>query len=129
MVLDTDGVMRALADGDTLVDVRGAERFAGQVEPLDAVAGHVPGAVNLPYLENLAASGRFRAPAELAGLWRSRAGAAAGCAPVCMCGSGVTACQGLLALEAAGIRGGRLYAGSWSEWIRDPDRPVARGAA
>ncbi len=129
MVLDAEGVMRALADGETLVDLRGAERFAGQAEPLDAVAGHVPGAVNLPYLENLAASGRFRAPAELAALWRSRVGAAAGRAPVCMCGSGVTACQGLLALETAGVHGGRLYAGSWSEWIRDPARPVARGAA
>src|SRR5688572_28958637 len=129
IVLDTGGVMRALAEGETLVDLRGAERFAGQSEPLDAVAGHVPGAVNLPYAENLAASGRFRAPAELAGLWHSRAGAAPGRAPICMCGSGVTACQGLLALEAAGIAGGRLYAGSWSEWIRDPSRPVARGAA
>ncbi len=129
MVLDVEGVMRALADGETLTDVRGAERFAGEAEPIDAVAGHVPGAVNLPYLENLAASGRFRAPAELAELWGSRAGARPGRAPVCMCGSGVTACQGLLALEAAGIHGGRLFAGSWSEWIRDPARPVARGTA
>jgi len=129
MMLDTEGMMRALADGETLVDLRGAERFAGQSEPLDAVAGHVPGAVNLPYLENLAASGRFRTPTELDDLWRSRTGAATGRAPVCMCGSGVTACQGLLALEAAGIHGGRLYAGSWSEWIRDPARPVARGTA
>jgi len=126
MVLDTAGVIAALGRGETLVDVRGAERFAGAVEPIDAVAGHVPGAVNLPYLENLDATGRFRAPAELAELWRSRTGAGAGRAPICMCGSGVTACQGLLALEAAGIPGGRLYAGSWSEWIRDPARPVAR---
>jgi thiosulfate/3-mercaptopyruvate sulfurtransferase len=126
MVVDAAGVTLALGRGETLVDVRGAERFAGLTEPLDAVAGHVPGAVNLPYLENLDATGRFRAPAELAALWSSRAGAAAGHAPVCMCGSGVTACQGLLALEAAGIPGGRLYAGSWSEWIRDPSRPVAR---
>lgn len=126
MVLDAAGVASALARGETLVDVRGAERFAGVVEPLDAVAGHVPGAVNLPFLENLDAAGRFRAPAELAALWRSRTGAAPGRAPICMCGSGVTACQGLLALEAAGVPGGRLYAGSWSEWIRDPSRPVAR---
>ena len=129
MVLDVDRVMRALAEGGTLVDLRGSERFEGKVEPLDAVAGHVPGAVNLPYVENLAPDGRFRAPAELAALWGERAGARPGHAPVCMCGSGVTACQGLLALEAAGIRGGRLYAGSWSEWIRDPARPVARGPA
>jgi thiosulfate/3-mercaptopyruvate sulfurtransferase len=128
MVLDAAGVAAALARGETLVDVRGAERFAGAVEPIDAVAGHVPGARNLPFVENLGPDGRFREPAELASLWRARVGAEAGRAPVCMCGSGVTACQGLLALEAAGIAGGRLYAGSWSEWIRDPSRPIARGA-
>ncbi len=124
-VVDAAAVAGALRCGETLVDVRGAERFAGKVEPLDAVAGHVPGAVNLPFLENLDAAGRFRAPEELAALWHSRTGAGPGRAPICMCGSGVTACQGLLALEAAGIPGGRLYAGSWSEWIRDPARPVA----
>jgi thiosulfate/3-mercaptopyruvate sulfurtransferase len=128
MVLGVDGVLSALADGETLVDVRGAERFAGRSEPIDAVAGHVPGAVNLPYTENLDAAGRFRGASELAALWQQRVGACPGRAPICMCGSGVTACQGLLALEAAGIRGARLYAGSWSEWIRDPARPVARGA-
>jgi thiosulfate/3-mercaptopyruvate sulfurtransferase len=127
MLLDAPGVMAALARGETLVDVRGAERFAGTAEPIDAVAGHVPGARNLPILDNQGPSGRFREPAELAALWRARAGAEAGRAPICMCGSGVTACQGLLALEAAGIAGGRLYAGSWSEWIRDPSRPIARG--
>ncbi len=126
---DAAGVARALAHGETLVDVRGAERFAGVAEPLDAVAGHVPGALNLPFPENLGADGQFRPPAEIAEMWRSRTGAAAGRAPICMCGSGVTACQGLLALEVAGISGGRLYSGSWSEWIRDPARPVARGAA
>jgi len=126
MVVDAAGVAAALRQGEVLVDVRGAERFAGSVEPLDAVAGHVPGAVNLPYLENLDAAGRFRPAAELAGLWRTRTGAESGRAPICMCGSGVTACQGLLALEAAGVPGGRLYAGSWSEWIRDATRPVAR---
>ncbi len=126
MVVVAADVSAALRRGEALVDVRGAERFAGKSEPLDAVAGHVPGAVNLPYLENLDATGRFRAPSELAALWRARAGAEAGRAPICMCGSGVTACHGLLALEAAGVPGGRLYAGSWSEWIRDPSRPVAR---
>jgi thiosulfate/3-mercaptopyruvate sulfurtransferase len=126
MVVDAAEVIAALGRGEALVDVRGTERFAGKSEPLDTVAGHIPGAVNLPYLENLDAAGRFCAPAELAGLWRARTGAGAGRAPICMCGSGVTACQGLLALEAAGIPGGRLYAGSWSEWIRDPSRPVAR---
>jgi thiosulfate/3-mercaptopyruvate sulfurtransferase len=128
MLLDATAVARALEAGETLVDVRGAERFAGASEPIDAVAGHVPGAVNLPYTDNLDARGRFRERGELASLWRQRAGVS-GSGPICMCGSGVTACQGLLALEAAGIPGGRLYAGSWSEWIRDPSRPVARGAS
>ncbi len=129
MICAADEIPRALALGGTLVDVRGAERFRGDVEPLDAVAGHVPGAVNLPFLENLGPDGRFRDPAALAALWRERTGVVPGRAVVCMCGSGVTACQGLLALESAGVSGGRLYAGSWSEWIRDPSRPVARGAA
>jgi len=129
MLGDADGIARALARGEVLVDVRGAERFEGKVEPLDAVAGHVPGAVNLPFLGNLDARGRFLPPAALAERWHAGTGDAAGPSAICMCGSGVTACQQLLALEAAGIRGARLYAGSWSEWIRDPARPVARGAA
>jgi len=128
MLCDAAGVAEALTRGELLVDVRGAERFRGDVEPLDAVAGHVPGAVNLPFPENLGADGRFLPPAALARHWRERVGAETGRAIVCMCGSGVTACQGLLALESAGITGGRLYAGSWSEWIRDPARPVARGS-
>lgn len=129
MLCDAAGVIEALALGELLVDVRGAERFAGAVEPLDTVAGHVPGAINLPYLENLDARGRFLPPAALADRWRRRTGDAEGRSATCMCGSGVTACQQLLALEAAGITGARLYAGSWSEWIRDPARPVARGGA
>lgn len=127
MLVDAAGVAAALACGERLVDVRGAERFAGTVEPIDAVAGHVPGALNLPYLDNLDARGRFRPPAALAGRWRDATGGAPGRDAICMCGSGVTACQQLLALEAAGITGARLYAGSWSEWIRDPARPIARG--
>jgi thiosulfate/3-mercaptopyruvate sulfurtransferase len=129
MLCDSAGVVQALARGETLVDVRGAERFAGKVEPLDAVAGHVPGAVNLPYMQNLDANGGFLAPEALARLWRGRTDSSSGRTLICMCGSGVTACQGLLALEIAGLAGARLYAGSWSEWIRDPSRPVARGDA
>jgi thiosulfate/3-mercaptopyruvate sulfurtransferase len=126
MLCDASGVAEALARGELLVDVRGAERFAGKVEPLDSVAGHIPGAVNLPFTQNLNAKNRFRPESELAEMWRTRTGMTAGSAPICMCGSGVTACQALLALEVAGLGGGRLYAGSWSEWIRDPARPVAR---
>jgi thiosulfate/3-mercaptopyruvate sulfurtransferase len=129
MLVDAAGVAAALARGERLVDVRGAERFAGTVEPLDTVAGHVPGAINLPYLDNLDERGRFRPPAALAERWRAATGGATGKDAICMCGSGVTACQQLLALEAAGITGARLYAGSWSEWIRDPARPIASGAA
>jgi thiosulfate/3-mercaptopyruvate sulfurtransferase len=129
MLIDARGVAAALARGKRLVDVRGAERFAGTVEPIDPVAGHVPGAINLPYLQNLDAHGRFLPAAALAERWRLATGDVAGSDAICMCGSGVTACQQLLALEAAGIAGARLYAGSWSEWIRDPARPVARDAA
>lgn len=127
MLCDAAELAAALARGEVLVDVRAAERFRGEVEPLDTVAGHVPGAVNLPYPLNLDQRGRFLPRAELAAVWRQRIGDAGGAAPICMCGSGVTACLGLLAREVAGLPGGRLYAGSWSEWIRDPTRPVARG--
>jgi thiosulfate/3-mercaptopyruvate sulfurtransferase len=123
-------VAAALRDpGRLLVDARAPERFAGDVEPLDAVAGHVPGAVNHPFGWNLGADGRFKAPAELRRLWLERLAGRPPAAMIAMCGSGVTACHNLLALEVAGLGGGRLYAGSWSEWIRDPARPVGRGAA
>ena len=126
MVCNAVEVAAALARGELLVDVRVAERFAGTVEPLDAVAGHIPGAVNFPFTQNLDDKSQFRPKPELAELWRTRTGLTAGSSPICMCGSGVTACQALLSLEVAGLGAGRLYAGSWSEWIRDPARPVAR---
>ena len=110
-----------------LVDARAAERFTGAVEPLDPVAGHVPGAVNQPFAANLSADGRFLPPDELARRWRERLAGAEPGNVIAMCGSGVTACHNLLALELAGLHGAKLYAGSWSEWIRDPKRPVARG--
>jgi thiosulfate/3-mercaptopyruvate sulfurtransferase len=109
-----------------LVDARATERFAGTVEPIDSVAGHIPGAVNHPFADNLAADHRFLPAAELKARWLERL---AGTAPenlIAMCGSGVTACHNLLSLEVAGLPGAKLYAGSWSEWIRDPRRPVAR---
>jgi thiosulfate/3-mercaptopyruvate sulfurtransferase len=110
-----------------IVDARAAERYAGLVEPIDAVAGHVPGAVNHPLAENLDTDGRFLPPAELRRRWQARLGGQAPQALIAMCGSGVTACHNLLALEVAGLRGAKLYPGSWSEWIRDAQRPVARG--
>jgi thiosulfate/3-mercaptopyruvate sulfurtransferase len=110
-----------------LVDARAQERYAGQVEPIDAVAGHIPGAVNHPFTANLGADGRFLPAAELKRRWEEHLPDSNLSNLVAMCGSGVTACHNLLSLEVAGLTGGKLYAGSWSEWIRDPRRPVARG--
>jgi thiosulfate/3-mercaptopyruvate sulfurtransferase len=118
----------ALRSGTTrLIDARAADRFAGENETLDPVAGHVPGAVNHPFAGNHDASGRFLPAAELARRLRETLAGAPASAAIAMCGSGVTACEDLLALEIAGLTGARLYAGSWSEWITDPARPVARG--
>jgi thiosulfate/3-mercaptopyruvate sulfurtransferase len=127
-VLDGAQVEAALvARSITLVDARAADRFAGRNETIDPVAGHVPGAVNHPYLQNLGEQQRWLAPAELRRLWAAELGAAVKRPIVMMCGSGITACHNLLALELAGHTGARLYAGSWSEWIADPARPVATG--
>jgi thiosulfate/3-mercaptopyruvate sulfurtransferase len=127
-VVGTDELIAALDDPRTLlIDARAAERFAGAVEPIDPVAGHIPGAANHPFSANLRADGRFLPSEELERRWRDRLGEASPAEVIVMCGSGVTACHNLLALERAGLAGARLYAGSWSEWIRDPRRPVARG--
>lgn len=109
-----------------LCDARGADRFAGQNETIDPVAGHVPGARSMPFPGNLGPDGRFLPPDQLRERWsRSLPDPSQ---TIMMCGSGVSACHNLLALEHAGLGGARLYAGSWSEWIRDPARPVATGA-
>jgi thiosulfate/3-mercaptopyruvate sulfurtransferase len=112
-----------------LVDARAADRFAGENESIDRVAGHIPGAINAPFTANLNAEGRFLPATVLARRWQGLLGARPARELVSMCGSGVTACHNLLALEIAGLSGARLYPGSWSEWIRDPARPIARGAA
>ncbi len=110
-----------------MIDARAAERYRGEVEPIDPVAGHIPGARNRPYKDNLDASGRFRPAHELrAGFESVLAGASPG-QVVHQCGSGVSACHNLLAMELAGLDGSRLYPGSWSEWCADPERPIARG--
>ena len=129
-VISAGDVLRALDDPSRLVvDARAAERYAGKVEPLDPIAGHVTGAVNHPFADNLAPDGRFLAAAELRRRWLERLAGKTPQHTILMCGSGVTACHDLLALEVAGLPGAKLYAGSWSEWIRDPDRPVTRGAS
>jgi len=109
-----------------LLDARAAGRFRGEGETIDPVAGHIPGAVSAPFADNIAADGRFKSPAELRRRFEPLLSGLRPDQAVCMCGSGVTACHNLLAMEAAGLKGARLYAGSWSEWIRDPARPVAR---
>ena len=128
-VIDTADIAAFLTDPkNLLVDARAAERFAGSVEPIDAVAGHIAGAVNHPFSANLAPDGRFLPAPDLERLWASRLAGRQAAHLAAMCGSGVTACHNLLSLEVAGLSGAKLYAGSWSEWIRDPNRPVARGA-
>jgi thiosulfate/3-mercaptopyruvate sulfurtransferase len=124
-VLSAAEVESALRDSNRLlVDARAPERFSGRVEPIDPVAGHVPGAVNHPFSENLR-DGRFLPPDELRRRWQQRLGGTSPADAILMCGSGVTACHNALAMAVAGLPGAKLYAGSWSEWIRDPNRPVA----
>ncbi len=119
-VLVTKEVL-SFAGTSVLIDARSPERFRGEVEPVDPVAGHIPGAVNVPTTRNLAPDGRFRAAVELAEVYADAAGR-----PVAVyCGSGVTATHDILALAVAGIEAA-LYPGSWSEWVADPDRPVAQ---
>ena len=124
--LSTPQIQAAMAAGDILLlDARTAERFRGEHEPIDPVAGHVPGAANFPLQQNLAADGSFLTAEELHVLYERRLQGRGAAEVVHMCGSGVTAAHNLLAMEHAGLHGSRLYAGSWSEWIRDPQRPVA----
>lgn len=127
-LLDAAQVQAHLDDGGLLVDVRAAERFRGEVEPLDRVAGHVPGARNRPYASNLV-EGRFKLPKQLAKEFRELLQGHDPRDVVAMCGSGVTACHHLLAMAHAGLPGARLFTGSWSGWISDPARPVATGAS
>jgi thiosulfate/3-mercaptopyruvate sulfurtransferase len=110
-----------------LLDARAPERFAGEVEPIDPVAGHVPGAANHPFALDLGSDGRFLPPAELRARFEASQAGIDDAHTIAMCGSGVTACHLLLGLEIAGKPGAKLYAGSWSEWIRDPSRGIATG--
>ena len=110
-----------------IVDARAPDRFRGENETMDPVGGHIPGAKNRFFKENLAADGKFKEPAQLRAELAPVVGDAA--SSVMQCGSGVTACHNLLALEIAGMPGAKLYPGSWSEWVSDAARPVATGAA
>jgi thiosulfate/3-mercaptopyruvate sulfurtransferase len=124
--VDADTLLRDLGRVK-LIDARAAERFRGEVEPLDAAAGHIPGALNRFFKDNLGADGRFKPAALLRAEFDALLGRTGPASAVHQCGSGVTACHTLLAMEVAGLTGSRLYAGSWSEWSADPARPIARG--
>jgi thiosulfate/3-mercaptopyruvate sulfurtransferase len=116
-----------VAEAELLLDARDPARYFGETEPIDPVAGHIPGAVNYPLQNNLGPDGRFLPPEQLRRQLEAVLGQTAPQDAVFYCGSGVSACQNILAMVHAGLRSGRLYAGSWSEWIRDPERPVAGG--
>ncbi len=124
-----EALQASLDDGSIcLLDARGAPRYRGEVEPLDRVAGHIPGACNRPFTDNLDADGRFKPARQLAVEFAAVIGQHAPQAVVHMCGSGVTACHNLLAMEIAGLHGSRLFVPSWSGWISDPVRAVAVGS-
>ncbi len=126
-IVDTDEVLARLASpAGWLVDARAPERFRGDIEPLDRVAGHVPGAVNRPFSDNLA-DGRFKAAEVLAQEFRTLLAGRLPADVVLSCGSGVTACHHALAMAHAGLPGARVYAASWSGWVSDRSRPVATG--
>ncbi|GAB3386078.1 sulfurtransferase [Lysobacter fragariae] len=125
-LLDAGQVRERMAHGDLLVDARGADRFRGENEHIDPVAGHVPGALNRPFVQNMH-EGKFKSAMQLAQEFRELLEGDAPERVIAMCGSGVTACHNLLAMERAGMYGAKLFTGSWSGWIEDPERPVARG--
>jgi thiosulfate/3-mercaptopyruvate sulfurtransferase len=126
-VATTEEISAALAAGTemNLVDAREAARFFAQTEPIDTVAGHVPGAINYPLSRNLNSDGTWRSATELARVWKDVLNGRPIAPLIAMCGSGVTACHLVLSAQMAGLAEPRVYVGSWSEWIRDPARPVA----
>ena len=124
-LVDTIDADRVLVHGN-IIDARAPDRFRGENETMDPVGGHIPGAKNRFFKDNLGADGRFKDAAQLRAELAPIVGDAS--SAVMQCGSGVTACHNLLALEVAGMRGAKLYPGSWSEWVSDPKRPVATGS-
>jgi thiosulfate/3-mercaptopyruvate sulfurtransferase len=121
-------IVEHLHDGAlNVIDARAPERYRGDIEPIDPVAGHIPGAVNRPYHENLTAQGTFKPAPQLRAEFQVLLDESPPASVVHQCGSGVTACHNVLAMTIAGLPGSRLYPGSWSEWIAAPERPVARG--
>jgi thiosulfate/3-mercaptopyruvate sulfurtransferase len=127
-LVDTSTVLERLGRPEqTLIDARATPRFKGEVEPLDPVAGHIPGALNRPFAQNLGPDGNFKPAQQLRAEFVALLGQRGPATVVHHCGSGVSALPNLLAMEIAGLNGSALYAGSWSEWCSDPARPVAQG--
>ncbi len=129
VVTADDVVAQVHQPGFRLVDARAAERYRGEQEPIDPVAGHIPGALNLPFTDLMEADGRFQPPEALRARFQPLLGETPSEETIFYCGSGVTAAHAALAFAHAGLGDGRLYAGSWSEWITDPNRPRATGGA
>jgi thiosulfate/3-mercaptopyruvate sulfurtransferase len=128
-VVDTRAVLAASSTKERLlVDARMPERYRGEQEPIDPVAGHIPGAVNRAWQQNLAADQRFKTSTELRAEFETLLGGRAPDHVTHQCGSGVTACHNVLAMAVAGLPGSALYSGSWSEWIADPSRTIRTGA-
>jgi thiosulfate/3-mercaptopyruvate sulfurtransferase len=127
-LVDAAAVQARLDDpGQTVIDARAGARYRGEVEPLDPVAGHIPGALNRPFTDNLGPDGRFKPAAQLRAEFEALLGPRTPTGTVHQCGSGVSALPNLLAMEIAGFGTTALYAGSWSDWCSDPTRPVAKG--
>ncbi|MDO4725204.1 MAG: sulfurtransferase [Comamonadaceae bacterium] len=128
MLRSADQVLQALGHSEQiLLDARAEERFRGEVEPLDPVAGHIPGALNRPFMQNLMPDGRFKTVPQLRREFEALLQGRPAAQLVHQCGSGVSAAVNMLAMEIAGLSGSSLYAGSWSEWVSDPRRPVTTG--
>ncbi|AEG92392.1 sulfurtransferase [Ramlibacter tataouinensis] len=127
LVAGTAVAQRLGSPGQTLVDARAAPRYRGEVEPLDPVAGHIPGALNRPFTQNLGPDGRFKPAQQLRAEFEQLLAGRDPGTVVHQCGSGVSAVPNLIAMEIAGLGPTALYAGSWSEWCRDPARPVEKG--
>lgn len=127
MVTNADEVEQIRQDSNyRLIDARAPERYRGEVEPIDPIAGHIPGALNRFHSDNLGPDGMFLSPAQLRAHFNALIDNIPTDRVIVYCGSGVTSVHHILAMEIAGLPGARLYAGSWSEWIRDPNRPIAK---
>ncbi len=128
IVLTADDVLSHIKEGDRLIiDARSEDRYAGQNETLDPVGGHIPGAINRFFRHNLDKTGHFKTPHQLRAEFEFLLNQYPADHVIHQCGSGVTACHNLLAMEIAGLTGSRLYAGSWSEWCSNPNRPMVTG--